>query len=130
MKATKAEKERATDYVRRSWEDVTVGELMRFLDNNPKPANTYNNRNRKLERLRDQLVRYLDDPGTMIQEEPSQFEQQFFAMYLSPNRATLAWCYSFLKKNYERLGWPVPSLSSIRRKVRSLPPEVIAFARG
>ena len=61
----------------------------------------------------------------------TQFERQLLQMYLTPNRVPLTLCYSMLKKNYERLGWrPVPSLSSMRRKVRLLPPEVISIARG
>ena len=66
----------------------------------------------------------------MKKMETTRFEQQLFGMYLSPNRVPLARCYSFLKKNYEQLGWPIPSFSSIRRKVRALPPEVISAARG
>lgn len=62
--------------------------------------------------------------------ENKEFEQQAISMYLLPQRVPLSQIYSRLKATYERLGQPVPSLSSIRRKVRALPPEVISAARG
>ena len=50
----------ASDYVDRKWEDVTLGELMGFLENSP-AVSPYNGKTRILEKLQSKLTRLLLD---------------------------------------------------------------------
>ena len=61
-----------------------------------------------------------------------KFEADVLALYLNPNRMPLTMCYNHAKDIFNLRGkrYMFPTLGSIKRKLSSIPAEIISTARG
>lgn len=132
----KVTKEMVTDYIRRpSVEEMTVKDLLGLLRIQPDGAGDmgiYNFSNKKLEMLKKELDRYFSIPEKMPADEQKKFEADVLALYLNPNRMPLTMCYNHAKDIFNLRGkrYMFPTLGSIKRKLSSIPAEIISTARG
>ncbi len=131
----KVTKEMVTDYIRRPGiEELTVGELLEFLRSQPDGCvKTKQNGNivKKLESLKNELDRIFTTPKheKMPTHLKKQFESDVLTLFLNPNRIPLTVCYSHVKEAFQRYGYKVPALSTITRRLHSIPTQVISTAR-
>lgn len=136
MKKVKITKEMLTAYIPRpSVEELTVEELLEHLRFQPDGAGntrSYNPDAQTLERLKKELDRYFSIPEKMPADEQKKFEADVLALYLNPNRMPLTMCYNHAKDIFNLRGkrYMFPTLGSIKRKLSSIPAEIIAEARG
>ena len=64
-------------------------------------------------------------------EVENEFMQKIHVLYLNRRCVSLAECYRNAKEIFERHGFMnVPSLSSVRRRIKRLPKDVVTRARG
>ena len=136
MKKVKITKEMVTDYIRRpSVEELTVEGLLEYLRNQPDGAGNmfrYILEAKTLKMLKKELDRYFSIPEKMPADEQKKFEADVLALYLNPNRMPLTMCYNHAKDIFNLRGkrYMFPTLGSIKRKLNSIPAEIIKTARG
>jgi hypothetical protein len=136
MKKVKITKEMLTDYIGSpSVEELTVEELLEYLRTQPDGAGNmfrYILEAKTLKMLKKELDRYFSIPEKMPADEQKKFEADVLALYLNPNRMPLTMCYSHAKDIFNLRGkrYMFPTLGSIKRKLSSIPAEIISTARG
>ncbi len=136
MKKVKITKEMLTDYIGSpSVEELTVEELLEYLRTQPDGAGNmfrYILEAKTLKMLKKELDRYFSIPEKMPADEQKKFEADVLALYLNPNRMPLTMCYNHAKDIFNLRGkrYMFPTLGSIKRKLSSIPAEIISTARG
>ncbi len=136
MKKVKVTKEMVTDYIRRpSVEEMTVKDLLELLRIQPVGVgntSSFTPATKTLEMLKKELDRYFSIPEKMPADEQKKFEADVLALYLNPNRMPLTMCYNHAKDIFNLRGkrYMFPTLGSIKRKLSSIPAEIISTARG
>ena len=138
VKKVKITKEMLTDYIRRpSVEEMTVKDLLGLLRIQHDGAGvmaSYDSTSRELVELKKELDRYFTCPipEEMPADEQKKFEADVLALYLNPNRMPLTTCYNHAKEIFSLRGkrYMFPTLGSIKRKLNSIPAEIIKTARG
>lgn len=138
MEKVKITKEMLTDYIGRpSVEEMTVKDLLerlRFQPDGAGSTRSYDASLKKLEMLKKELDRYFSSPipKMMPTDLRKQFESYVLALYLNPNRISLAAGYNKAKEIFSLRvkNYTYPSIGSIKRKLSSIPAEIVATARG